>query len=131
MDIDLNPGGPAGPDATLKAAEVFAEIVRYLNHATRDHAALRYPSDADRLLRDVSLAVSRLPQLCEQVAAWLHAEVYAGRVDMAHGSRFPNAGVAEDVMRLQLELAAARARELGKALDSAASVTSAMGAVED
>ena len=131
MNIDLSTDTAPYPERTLQLAETMADIIRELNHQTLDHEALRYPSEADRLLRELSAAAARLPQLLGQVTSWLHAEVYAGRVEMASGSRFPNAGLAEDVVRLKLEAAAADAGRLQKALDAAASVTSDMAARED
>jgi hypothetical protein len=131
VNLDLNPDAPPSPERTLQLAEALPEIVRWLNHQTRHHEALSDPSDADRVLRELATAAARLPQLLGQVTSWLHAEVYAGRVEMASGSRFPNAGLAEDVVRLKLEAAAADAGRLQKALDAAASVTSDMAAVRE
>ncbi len=131
MNIDLSTDTAPYPERTIQLAETMAEIVRTLNHQTRHHEALRYPSEADRLLRELSAAAARLPQLLGQVTSWLHAEVCAGRVEMALGSRFPDAGLADDVVRLKLEAAAADARRLAKALDAAASVTSDMAARGD
>lgn len=130
MDIDLSTDTAPSPERTLHLAETLAEIVRTLNHQTRHHEALQYPAEADRFLRELATAAARLPQLFGQVTSWLHAEVYAGRVEMAPGSRFPNAGLAEDVVRLKLEAAAADAGRLQKSLDAVTSVTCDMAAAE-
>jgi hypothetical protein len=105
--------------------------MRALNHLTRHHEALREPSDADQLIRDVSLAVSRLPQLLEQVSGWLVAEQAAGRIGIVPGIRLPNAVLALDVARQELEKAQALARMLQQALDAVAAVTTDMTGIED
>lgn len=125
-DIDLSTDAPPSPERTQQLAETAAEIIRVLNHQTGHHEALRYPSDADRLLRELSAAAHRLPQLLTQVAGWLQREDEADRVAMASGSRYPNAALAADVVRVKLEGAAADAKRLGVALDAAAAVTSDM-----
>ena len=130
MNLDLNIDGPRDPDYVLEVAEAFAEAARVMNHLTRDHGALQYPSEADRLIRDVSLAVSRLPQLLEQVAGWLEAEQAAGRITMASGSPYLSSSFAAEVARMKLEQAQAHARILQQALDAAASVTSDMAGVD-
>ena len=131
VNIDLDPDTAPSPDRTIQLAEVIAEAVRVLNHQTRHHEALRYPSDADRLLRELATTAARLPQLLGQVTAWLAKEDDADRIEMASGSRYPSAGLAADVVRLKLEVAAADARRLQVSLDAAASVTSDMAARED
>ena len=131
MNIDLSTDAAPSPERTLQLAETMAGIVRTLNHATRHHEALKYPSDADRLIRELSLAASRLPQLLGQVSAWLEAEQAAGRIVMAAGSRYPSSVLAAEVARMRLEQAQAHARVLQQALDAAASVTSDMAGVED
>ena len=128
MEIDLSTDAPPSPERTLRLAETMAEAVRVLNHQTRHREALRYPSDADRLIRDLATAAARLPQLLGQVAEWLAVEQAAARIVMEGGSRGRSPEVMTDMTRMRLEQAAARARELGKALDGAASVTCDMGA---
>ena len=131
MEIDLSTDAPPSPERTLQLAETMAEIVRVLNHATRHHEALRYPSDADRLLRELSLAAARLPQLAGQVAAWLLAEAEAGRIEMAPGQHAGDPSLAAELARIHLDEAASHATALHRALDAAASVTCDMGGTED
>ena len=131
MNLDLSTDAPPSPERTLQLAETIAEAVRVLGHATRHHEALRWPSDADRLIRELSLAVSRLPQLLEQVSGWLEAEAAAGRIEMDAGQWAGRPGLAAEVARMKLEQAQAHARMLEQALDAAASVTSGMGARGD
>lgn len=130
VSIDLDTGAPPDPARTLELAGTLAEIVRTLNHATRDHGALRYPSEADSLVRALSLAVSRLPQLLGQVGGWLAAERAEGRLTAESGEHAGNPGLAAASACLRLQDAATLASALGEALDGAASVTSTLGAVE-
>jgi hypothetical protein len=131
MDIDLSTDTAPSPERTIQLAETIAESVRVLNHQTRHHEALRYPPEADRLIRELSSAASRLPQLLEQIAGWLEAEQAAGRIEIADGSSYTTPALAADVARLQLEQAQAQARMLQHALDAAAAVTCDMSGVED
>ena len=131
MDIAINPDGPADPLYVLELAEAFAERPRALAHLTRHHSALGEPADADQLLRYLETAVSRLPQLLEQVSGWLAAEEAAGRIRMADGSGFPGPVVGVGAARGWLERAQADANRLQRALDAAAQVTAQMAAVED
>jgi hypothetical protein len=129
MSITINIDGPRDPRYVLELAEGFAEIARALNHVTRDHAALRYPSEADQLLRDISLALSRVPQLLGQVAGWLDAEYEEGRITMA-GGEFPQRALAVMAVRARLEEAGGYAMTAGVAVDQAAEVTSHMAVRE-
>jgi len=130
MDIDLSTAAPPSPGRTLKLAEAFAEIVRVLNHATMHHEALQYPSEADRLIREISSAASRLPQLLGQVGAWLEREDAAERITVPSGDYQGNPLLAVATARLRLDAASAVAAQLQEALDSAASVTCNLGATE-
>jgi hypothetical protein len=129
--ITITTAAPADPATITEYGDALPELVRALNHVTRHHGALDHPSDADRLIRNISRAVSMLPQLLEQVAGWLEAEQAAGRIEMAYGSPYPSPALADDVARRQLELAQAQARMLQQALDAAAAVTCDMSGVED
>lgn len=124
--ITLDPSATAEPGYTLEVASALALSVQVLNHLTREHAALECPQHADRVIREIATAAGRLPQLLEQVNAWLAAEQEAGRIAMAAGGRFRGADLAADVARLRLEQASAHARALHLALDQAAEATSGM-----
>ena len=119
--VAINIDAAPDPQYVLELGEAFAQIVRALNNITRDHAALEYPAEADELIRDVSLAVSRLPQLLEQVGRWLAAEHEAGRVGTDDGADPATAVMAA---RIRLDQARAMADDLTHALNSATSVTS-------
>lgn len=128
--VAINIGGPRDPQYVLELAEAFAEIVRALNHITRDHEALLYPSEADRLIREVSSAASRLPQLLGQVGAWLEQERAAGRIEVPSGEFAGDARLAVVTAGVRLEMASAIAAALQEALDDAARVTCGLAAPE-
>ena len=125
--VILDTGAPSDPEYVREVADAFAEAVRVLNHLTRHHEALKYPSEADRLIRVLATAASRLPQLCGQIGAWLAVEQEAGRVRVPSSSSLH----AVTAARMRLEAAAAVASELQEALDSAARVTCDLAAAED
>ena len=129
MEIDLSTDTAPSPERTLQLAETFAELARVLNHQTRHHEALRNPADADRLIRELSTAAARLPQLLRQVTAWLNAEYEEGRIRMADGAD-PEAAYAVLGAGTQLEVASEYATMLSGALDRAARITCDMAGVE-
>ena len=65
-------GGPHD-DATITAlAQITAEAIRALNHATFPCAALSEPATVYRVLGELATAANRLPQLCPSwPAGWL------------------------------------------------------------
>lgn len=87
--LDLNPDTPHSPERTRQLADVAAEAVRTLNYATAPgKGGLTYPGDAYSLLGSLDVLASRLPQLCEQVAAWLTSEQSAGRLAETSSGRY-------------------------------------------
>jgi hypothetical protein len=134
VNIDLSTGTPPTPERTRQLAETLAEVVRVMNHATMHHEALGTPADADRVIREIASAASRLPQLLGQIGAWLAAEQAAGRIEVAGSGEYAGrAEVAVLAANIRLDAARAVAAELQEGLDSAASVTSdlASAAQED
>ena len=117
LNIDAEPD----PQYVLELAEAFAESVRVLNHQTRDHAAFGGPADVHGTITDISLGVSRLPQMLEQAARWLAAEHEAGRVGTDDGADPATAVMAA---RIRFDQARAVADDFTHALNSATSVTS-------
>lgn len=94
MLIELNNDGPHSPETAQQAADMVAEGIRYLNHATAPGAGgLESPQDVYGLLGALSTAAGRLPQLLGQVSAWLQDECAAGRLRADQGSSI--AAVAE------------------------------------
>ena len=77
-------GGPHDDDTITALAQITAEAVRALNHATFPRAALSEPGTVYRVLGELATAANRLPQLCSQLARWLDEENTAGR--LAHDS---------------------------------------------
>lgn len=72
------PFDPVTPDNALKHARSANEAIRALNQATMPadgSPALRYPSDAYALIGSIAEMSSRLPQLFEQVAAFLERQL--------------------------------------------------------
>lgn len=131
MNIDLSTGTPPSSERTLQLAETLAEITRVLNHATMHHAALRYPSDADRLIREISSAASRLPQILGQIARWMAAEDAASRVEVPSGEWAGLPGTAVTALAVRLDAASATAEALRADLEHAAQVTSGLALRED
>jgi len=128
--VILNIDAPPSSDYVLEVAEAVAEGVRTLNHQTRHHEALEYPSQADMLIRELSSAVSRLPQLLDQAAAWVEEEAAAGRILVPSGEWEGVPGVAAVAVRLRADYARGLAEGLAEALSSLASVTCQLGTVE-
>jgi len=104
-EISARLTGPHAPEHTGGAAEVAAEVIRYLNYATGSGAAeaLAYPSTVYMVAADLSLAASRMPQLFTQLGGWLVTEEDAGRLGTDDGSP-----VSATVNAACAELAAAR-----------------------
>ena len=108
-------GGPHD-DATITAlAQITAEAIRALNHATIPHVALTEPATVYRVLAELATAAHRLPQLCSQLAGWLERENTAGR--LAHDTGLMPAPV--HFVMARLEDASQSAALLGGALDDA------------
>ena len=126
--ISLNTDGPRDPQYVLEVAEAFAGCVRVLCHLIRDHAALEYPAEADRLIREISLGIGMLPQVLGWAGAWLEAERTAGRVLVPSGTFAGDPALAVVTARLRLDEARAHLAEAEAALSAAASVTAELAA---
>jgi hypothetical protein len=59
------------PTTAVEAARQLAEAVRAANHATRVNADELHPDVVDQIIGDINLAITRLPQLMQQLAAIL------------------------------------------------------------
>lgn len=85
MALDFHPDAPQRPELTVAAGEQVADLVRYLNHATRPGAGgLEYPADAYALLGSLSAAIGGLPQLLGQLSRFL-TRLHADRLRDDHG----------------------------------------------
>jgi hypothetical protein len=129
--ITLNTDGPREPGYVLELAEGLAETVRTLNHLTRDHEALQYPSEAGRLLREVTSAVYRLDQLLAQAGGWLDAERGEGLITVTGGPYEGKPGTAVVAVKISLDEARECLAQAVTALEAAASVTSTLAARRD
>jgi hypothetical protein len=79
--VNFHMDGPHTPATTLEAADLFAEGIRYLNHATMPGAGgLENPADAYSLLGALYTATGRLPQLLAQLTAFLDSQAGTGRL---------------------------------------------------
>ena len=78
------PFGSYGPENTLRAAELAAEAIRYLNHATSWDAAqaLPDPGACDSLVGHLQTLTSRLPQLLRQVATVTNRQAADPRLEV-------------------------------------------------
>jgi hypothetical protein len=131
VNIDLSTSAPPSPERTRHLAETMAEIMRVLNHQTLHHEAFGEPADVDRLIREVSSAVSRIPQLIHQAGAWLKREQDEGRIEVAAGTSYASALAAVRSAVLRLGAADPAAEDLAEVLTHAASVTTDLARRED
>ena len=131
ITVTLNIDGPRDPGYLLEVAEAAAEAVRVANHLTRTHSSLKYPHEADTLLRYLESAAAGHRQLLSQITGWLEEEQKAGRIRVADGRYMgdPAAAVAE--VRERLKAGKWAAEMLRAALDGAASVTNDLGGAEE
>ena len=109
-------GGPHRDAATIALAEISAEAVRVLNHATRDPGAITEPATLYAITASLAALADRLPQLCDQLTGWLDREVAAGRLAHDHGQPVQ---AAADPARSGLTAAAGLAGGLGLAFGAA------------
>ena len=63
----IDPGMP-------QLAGYAAEALRDLNHLTHGRDAFADPAELSRLLAELAVMASRLPQLLDQLRSWLHHE---------------------------------------------------------
>ena len=126
LDIDA----PPSPDYVLEVAEAFAQCVRVMNHATRHHEALEYPAEGDTLLRYLESAVSRLPQLLDQIASWYEQEAADGGLEVVSGDRKGSPAMAAIAIRMRADAARVSAEQLQSDLASLARVTATLAAAE-
>ena len=108
-EINLHVDGPHSPERTKEIADLLAECVRYLNHATMSGNGLDDPADVYYILGALYTGTQRLPQLFGQLTAILDKQVAAGVLaDNAGGDPAERAAEAS----LDLSDAAASAEPL-------------------
>jgi len=126
--VTLNIDGPRDPRYALEVAEAFAGCARVLCHLTRDPAALEYPAEAYRLIREIRAGIGMLPQLLGQAGGRLEAWRAAGQVRVAGGTFAGDPDLAVITARLRLDEARMHLAEAEMALSAAASVTADLAA---
>ena len=112
--------GPHDDDTTIALAQITAEAIRVLNHATRDTSATSDPATVNAVLGQLAAAAHRLPQLCGQLSGWLRQENTAGRLAHSDTSGLDD---AIDGTLASLDRAAGHATHLAEALNRAQQAT--------
>lgn len=112
LPLDCEPS----PDQLQAAADLMAELVRRLNHATlnRPVAALPGPGEVEALLRSVETALQRMQQLMAQVGARLD------RLDRDRADGGLLAGMAATLLDQAGDLAHMTGNTVHQAADTAA-----------
>jgi len=104
--------GPYDDTATVGAAALAAEAIRYLNYAT-PRGGITEPATIYTVTAELSAALYRLPQLMSQLADWLTAETSADRIaDDQHRPAWQLTDTTRDI----LDQAAMHAADLATAL---------------
>lgn len=111
--------GPHDDDTITAMAQIAAEAIRVLNHATMPSRGLSEPATVCAVLGQLAAVAHRLPQLCGQLSGWLRQQHAAGQ--LAHPAEgLP--GAVHDALA-GLDRAAQDATRLGEALDLAQQAT--------
>jgi hypothetical protein len=100
---DLDFDAPRDPARTIAIAELITRCVRLLTYTTCHHDALTYPSELDRVLRELIEAADGMDQLIQQLGEWLAKEHRAGHVALWEESGFgrdPRRAVKQVVVQL-------------------------------
>ena len=101
-------------------ADVAAEAVRALNHATQPWGdGLTGPADVYDVLWSLELLAARLPQALSQLQRYLAREHDAGRVRIVDGAHVGDPAAAVTATACQLDQAAVAAGSLREALAAA------------
>jgi hypothetical protein len=123
----LFPVGDYSRERTVAAAEVAAEAIRYLNHATGSdpQQALPDPVACAELTSRLHTLTSRLPQLLHQVAAETMSQAGHPRLTADGYADPPSGGVANPVV-----LAGAAIDDLETAADVAEALSDPLGTAQ-
>jgi hypothetical protein len=112
-------GAAHGDAAIVALAQITAEAIRALNHATFPPAGPTRPATVYTVLGQFAFAAYRLPQLTGQLAGWLSREYTAGRLVCTNGDVDDAVGEAQ----ASLDRAAREADRLRDALNGAQQAT--------
>lgn len=125
--IELHNDGPHSPEYTAKVADFMAECARTLNYCTRPGSdGLEYPGDAYALLANLHLGTGRLPQLLDQIARFLDAQLAPG-VTIADDQN-PDVAAVIGAALVHLEYATRSANDLTARLREAQNAISGLHA---
>lgn len=127
--VEFRMDGPYSPEETNRKADLFAEGIRYLNHATRPGAGgLEYPADAYALLGNWAHAAGMMPQLAEQAGVFLAGQAARAGLYDARGDDPADRIVSA---REALNRAEAAAWTLCRALQDAQNAIAGVGVRDD
>jgi hypothetical protein len=131
MDLDLNPDGPHSPEHTAELGQLLDDASRAITYATMaEKRGLEYPADAYSLVADLYAATGRFPQICEQLEAFLRAQEATGCLYEAR-QRDIGIGIQCNRAAVHLDMAAAHAAALTKALQAVQSDIAGLGVKEN
>jgi hypothetical protein len=121
--------GPYGEYESENAASALAELVHYLNYATRTREALPYPSVAGSVIEGTARAVGGLDQTFDQIASRIGAFQASPYLYGDGMGADEHASGAEHAERALAKLAQARrdAAQLRQTLADAASHLARLG----
>lgn len=113
-------------------AEQVEQGVRELVHRTRPAPSeLTGPPEAGEVLAVLAVTIAMLPQLCDQLADWLHTEQARGRLRLDGLAAAPDVAHAVHAATGALEHAAACAGRAASAFDRAHQRAAHLAPTED
>lgn len=80
--MDLNPENPHSSERTRRLTDVWAMSLHTLSTAVEKRNGLRYASDVQRIIDDVSSSSRALAGIVDCCTSWLKAEHEAGRLKL-------------------------------------------------
>jgi hypothetical protein len=110
------------PDETRALADQAAQSIRLLNHATLpwdDYAGLHSPADAYDVIASLAHAASMLPQLLDQLSAYLTRQLEHDHVQIDGGEHVGDPLAAISAASFQMQ---GRARDAATVLSESLSV---------
>jgi Asp-tRNA(Asn)/Glu-tRNA(Gln) amidotransferase A subunit family amidase len=111
--------GPT-PSRTLgQRADDAAEVIRELNHRTHRLTAELTPAEVAEILAALTAMTTRLPQLLDQLTAWLLDQHRVGRLRVDLLAPLPDAGQTVDATAAALTQATGALRRAGREIDIA------------
>jgi hypothetical protein len=123
---------PIDEDGTPRAAlDVAGQAVRAFNHRSAERfdprrAGWQYPSDAYRVLGELTFLTGALPQVLRHIGASLRAQLEQGHIAIDHGTTYAgNPQAAIDAASMARDSATQAARHIYRALAAAQNATNA------